>query len=229
MSCLDMQNLNRATMDYLIRIIKGNMSLKEIRERCERYMLCNGADSFWYYGIGAFVFSGDETTISISGKNYQTPDRIIQEDDIITVDLSPQQNGFWGDFARTIIIQDGKAVDHLEKIKNQEWKNGLQMEEYLHQKLVEIAVPEMTFEELYYKINDLISKKGFVNLDFNGNLGHSIVKDKNDRIYIEKGNLCKLSQVDMFTFEPHISIPNSKYGYKREDIYFFKDGKLYRL
>ena len=87
----------------------------------------------------------------------------------------------------------------------------------------------MTFEELYYKINDLISKNGFVNLDFNGNLGHSIVKDKNDRIYIEKGNLCKLSQVDMFTFEPHISIPNSKYGYKREDIYFFKDGKLYRL
>ena len=84
------------------------------------------------------------------------------------------------------------------------------MEEYLHQKLVEIAVPEMTFEELYYKINDLISKKGFVNLDFNGNLGHSIVKDKNDRIYIEKGNLCKLSQVDMFTFEPDV--------YKRQGI-----------
>ncbi len=28
-----------------------------------------------------------------------------------------------------------------------------------------------------------------------------------------------ISDVEMFTFEPHISIPDSKYGYKREDIY----------
>ena len=30
-------------------------------------------------------------------------------------------------------------------------------------------------------------KEGFINLDFMGNLGHSIVKDKNDRVYTEKG------------------------------------------
>lgn len=58
------------------------------------------------------------------------------------------------------------------------------------------------------------------NLDFAGNLGHSIVESKDDRIYIEKGNRRKLSEVKMFIFEPHISTPNSKYGYKREDIYY---------
>ena len=49
-----------------------------------------GADSFWYWNIGAFIFSGNETALSISGKRYKTSSRIIQNDDIITIDLSPQ-------------------------------------------------------------------------------------------------------------------------------------------
>ena len=103
------------------------------------------------------------------------------------------------------------------------------MEKYLHKTLIDIATPDMTFEELYCFMNDLIVKKGFLNLDFLGNLGHSIAKHKNDRIYTEKGNHKRLSDVEMFTFEPHISIPDSKYGYKREDIYYFDNGKLIKL
>ena len=103
------------------------------------------------------------------------------------------------------------------------------MEAYLHKTLIDVATPDMTFEELYYYMNDLIAKKGFLNLDFLGNLGHSIVKNKNDRVYTEKGNCKRLSDVEMFTFEPHISIPDSKYGYKREDIYYFDNGRLMKL
>lgn len=100
------------------------------------------------------------------------------------------------------------------------------MEAYLHKSLIDMATPEVTFEELYYYINDLIVKKGFINLDFLGNLGHSIVKNRNDRVYTEKGNRKRLSDVKMFTFEPHIGIPDSRYGYKREDIYYFENGIL---
>ena len=57
------------------------------------------------------------------------------------------------------------------------------MEEYLHQALIDVVTPDMTFEELYYYMNELIVKEGFINLDFLGNLRHSIVKDKKDRIY----------------------------------------------
>ena len=81
--------------------------LNEIREKCEQKMLRLGADSFWYWGVGAFVFSGEQTTISISGKNYITPDLVIRENDIITIDLSPQYENVWGDYARTIIIENG--------------------------------------------------------------------------------------------------------------------------
>lgn len=62
-----------------------------------------------------------------------------------------------------------------------------------------------------------------------GNLGHSIVKKKEDRIYIEKGNKTCLGEVSFFTFEPHISIAGSKYGYKRENIYYFENGKVIEL
>lgn len=62
-----------------------------------------------------------------------------------------------------------------------------------------------------------------------GNLGHSIVRQKSDRVYIEKGNKITLSDVAYFTFEPHISIPNSKYGYKRENIYYFDNGVIKEL
>ena len=191
-------------------------------------MLELGADSFWYWDVGAFVFAGDETTVSVSGKQYVTSDRIINENDIVTIDLSPQNDNIWGDYARTIILENGVVVDKAD-VNNVEWRNGLQMEDGLHKELLEFANIETTFEELYYHINEIITENGFINLDFMGNLGHSIVKNKGDRVYIEKGNKQKLSDVDYFTFEPHISIPRSKYGYKKENIYYFENGKLLEL
>lgn len=204
------------------------MKLLDIRKLCEQKMLELGADSFWYWDVGAFVFAGDETTVSVSGKQYVTSDRIINENDIVTIDLSPQNDNILGDYARTIILENGVVVDKAD-VNNVEWRNGLQMEDGLHKELLEFANIETTFEELYYHINEIITENGFINLDFMGNLGHSIVKNKGDRVYIEKENKQKLSDVDYFTFEPHISISRSKYGYKKENIYYFEDSKLVEL
>ena len=224
-----MQDLNRSAIKYAADTIEIGISLSDIKELLENYLLENGADSFWHWDVGAFIFAGEETALSVSGKDYKVADRVIQSNDIITIDLSPQRNGIWGDYARTLVFEDGVLCDEPPKIKKEEWRKGLQMEEYLHQTLLDMGTPDMTFEELYGYMNELIVNKGFVNLDFLGNLGHSIEKNKNDRIYTEKGNRKRLSDVTMFTFEPHISIPNSPYGYKKEDIYYFANGKLVRL
>lgn len=219
----------KKTVEYIKNIIKPGMNLLEIRKLCEKKLLELGADSFWYWDVGAFVFAGDETTVSVSGKQYVTADRQINNNDIITIDLSPQIGNIWGDYARTIIVENGKVVDDIDLIVNQEWKNGLQMEERLHAELLSFVTKETTFEELYYHMNEFIVENGFVNLDFMGNLGHSIVKAKSDRIYIEKCNKAKLGEVNYFTFEPHIAFPNSKYGYKKENIYYFDGDRLLEL
>lgn len=225
----DLQRIAKETISYIKTIIKPNINLLDVRQLCEEKMLSLGADSFWYWNVGAFVFSGDETIVSISGREYITSDRLISNNDIITIDLSPQNNKIWGDYARTIIIENGEVVDCIDKIQNNEWRNGLLMEERLHQELIDFVTPQTTFEELYLHINSLIIDKGFINLDFMGNLGHSIAKNKDERVYIEKDNHLLLSSTDYFTFEPHISDPTSKYGYKKENIYYFSNGKLVKL
>ena len=143
------QKIAKDTIEYIKTEISPGMSLKEVRRLCEEKLLELGADSFWYYDIGAFVFSGDETTVSVSGREYSTSDRTIAVDDIITIDLSPQISDTWGDYARTVIIQNGKAVRSDDEIKNTEWRAGLETEKKLHKRMTEIVSPEMTFEEMY--------------------------------------------------------------------------------
>lgn len=86
----------KQTIEYIKNIIKPGMNLLEIRKLCEGKLLELGADSFWYWDVGAFVFAGDETTVSVSGKQYVTSDRVIGNNDIITIDLSPQVGNIWG-------------------------------------------------------------------------------------------------------------------------------------
>lgn len=168
----------KQTIEYIKNIIRPGMNLLEIRKLCEEKLLELGADSFWYWDVGAFVFAGDETTVSVSGKQYLTSDRVIGNNDIITIDLSPQAGNIRGDYARTIIVENGKVAEDIELIEN---------------------------------------------------LGHSIVKTKGDRVYIEKGNMTKLGDVKYFTFEPHIAFSDSKYGYKKENIYYFEENRLMEL
>ena len=215
-------------MAYAGQTICAGMTLQIVRALCEEKMLQLGAESFWYYDVGAFVFCGDETSISVSGINYHTSDRLIAKNDIITIDLSPQADNIWGDYARTLIVQNGVVVDE-STCTNEEWKKGVVEERILHEIMTEFVTPDTTFEELYMYMNTIIQRHGFVNLDFLGNLGHSVVRRKEDRKYIENGNRAYLSEVEFFTFEPHISLPGSKYGFKREDIYYFENGSILQL
>ena len=149
----DVQKIVKMTIQYAKEIIKPGMSLIDLRNDLEKKMLELGADSFWYWDVGAFIFSGDETNVSISGKHYVTANKTIQNNDIITIDLSPQNNNVWGDYARTIIIENGIVVDCVENIENEEWKKGLQMEDRLHQELLKYVTVETTFEDLYFHMN----------------------------------------------------------------------------
>ena len=90
--------------------------------------------------------------------------------------------------------------------------------------------PDTTFRDLYELSNDLIASLGYVNLDFLGNLGHSIATELEDRIYIDANNDSALSDVPLFTYEPHIRELKGAWGFKHENIYYFdKAGDIAEL
>ncbi len=64
------KKIAKDTIEYIKTKIRPGMPLKEVRRLCEEKMALLGADSFWYWDVGAFVFAGDETTVSVSGKGW---------------------------------------------------------------------------------------------------------------------------------------------------------------
>jgi len=217
------QSIAKETIDFLKEKVTTGITECEIADLANNYMKKKGVNSFWYHGVGTLVLIGKRTTLSISGRNYE-PDKIrVRTNDLVTVDLSPKLNGYWGDLARTFIIQNGRVVETPQKNTVIE---GIEFEDYLHNFFRKNIKPEMTFNEMYHLVNNQIKSKGFVNLDFKGNLGHTIEKEMNKRVYIEKDCMTKFSECDLFTFEPHIKKMNGQLGFKREDIYYFSKGKL---
>jgi Xaa-Pro aminopeptidase len=223
---IDVQLIAKKAMEATRADLRPGQTLAEVRENCETKLREFGADSFWYWGIGAFVFAGSGTIRSVSGRDYETPDYVLGEHELVTLDLSPQRQGIWGDFARTLILEDGLPLEDPLDTSNAEWRSGVLTEQRLHARLRELAVPSMTFEELAGRMNEHILDLGYENLDFLGNLGHSIARQSSDRVYIEPGNQDRLDSVDFFTFEPHIRRPDGIFGYKHEDIYCFNEGRL---
>jgi methionine aminopeptidase len=232
---VQVQNVAKKTMEEMKHFIKSGVTEQEIVQEAEHYMRKSGVDKFWYHNIGAFVFVGERTKLSISGREYVPSDNEVLNNDIVTVDLSPELDGCWGDYARTFIIHNGsvvgvdsvnvKCIDYIDE----EWYLGLNTEEILHKEFESYIKPEMTLDEVCEYINIKIRELGFFNLDFLNNLGHTIETKKENRLYFESGNKTRLKEVELFTFEPHIMKINGRYGFKREDIYYFKGNQLMKL
>jgi Xaa-Pro aminopeptidase len=180
----------------------------------------------WYHACPALVLAGSRSCLSISGREYEPADEEIGTTTLITVDLSPSLQGVWGDCARTFFLEDGRCVTEPT---NPEFRQGAEVERDLHAALKSLVTPSTTFEELYEFANARIQSLGFENLDFLGNFGHSIEMTRTERVYIEEGNREKLSSVEMFTFEPHVRAIGGSWGFKHEDVYYFRNDALRQL
>jgi Xaa-Pro aminopeptidase len=221
------QDIARETISELHDFVKVGMSEKEIESKALELMVRKGSTSWWYHGIGACVLLGKRSIVSMSGRElFASDENKVSENDVVTIDLAPTVDGYWGDYARTLFVEDGSVAkeDHPQTSL---FRQGLEAELYLHDKLMEYAVPDMTYEELFFKLNAEITKLGFENLDFHGNLGHSIEIDKDDRVYIELGSTRSFREVGKpFTLEPHIRMSGGVLGFKRENIYYFDENEV---
>lgn len=186
-----------------------------------------GFPNTWYYNCPALVLAGNRSCLSISGRQYVPAAEPLGENCIVTVDLSPCLGDVWGDCARSFAIEDGQfTVNPVRR----EFRRGFDTQSQLHADMKGFVAENTRFCDLFEFANDLIASAGYVNLDFLGNVGHSIAKSRKDRVYIDAKNTDELSSVPLFTFEPHIRASSGAWGFKHENIYFFdEDGDLQEL
>jgi Xaa-Pro aminopeptidase len=218
------QAIAREVLAALPATITADDTEVTIASRAVEMMQDRGVQDTWYHQCPALVLLGTRSCLSVSGRDYVPADEPVGSFNLITVDLSPALDGVWGDCARSFYVENGRCVDPPSL---PEFARGARAEQELHETLVRCAHPALTFHELFQIGNQEIARLGFENLDFRGNLGHTIEKELSARRYIESGSSMLLGDAAFFTFEPHIREPGSAWGFKHENIYYFdKRGML---
>lgn len=223
---IDIQAIAKCVLLDLATSIKSTDTERTIADRAQSLLADRGITETWYYDCPAFVLLGSRSCLSVSGRSYIPSDEPVGLSNLITVDLSPLRNGVWGDCARSFPIEDGRCT---MATLTTELASGIEVEFALHRAMQAFASPSTTFQELFDFGNAEIRRYGFENLDFLGNLGHSIVSKREDRRYIEPGNFMKLGSVPFFTFEPHVRQIGGSWGFKHEEIYFFDSQEQLRM
>lgn len=186
-----------------------------------------GVTETWYHNVPAFVLLGTRSCLSISGRDYKPANEQVGDTNLITVDLSPKIGQVWGDCARSFAVEGGRVTRNP---KLSEFASGFQIEKSLHAEMIEFVDPSTKFSELFEFANARIKQFGYENLDFLGNVGHSIEVRTSDRRFVDSRCSQKLGDVAFFTFEPHIRRIGSHWGFKHEEIYYFnKEGRAVAL
>lgn len=221
----EVQAIAKTVLSELAYSIGPLDSEHTIAERAALLLADQGITETWYYDCPAFVLLGSRSCLSISGRSYVPAHEPAGLFNLITVDLSPLRNGVWGDCARSFPIEEGRCTFSP---RSPDLARGIEVEASLHQAMQAFVTPTTTFDELFAFGNSEIRRLGFENLDYLGNLGHSIASRREHRSYIEPGNFTRLGDVPFFTFEPHVRKIHGTWGFKHEEIYCFDSERRLR-
>ncbi|MES2950554.1 MAG: M24 family metallopeptidase [Pseudomonadota bacterium] len=221
------QNAAKSALANLVTKISTVDTEESIAAAAYKELCALGFPDTWYYTCPAFVLAGSRSCQSISGREYVPGKEPIGAFNLVTVDVSPVQDGHWGDCARSFYVENGRVTSTAV---TPELAIGQRFLKALHADMQQTVRPDMTFHELFEWTNQYIAANGFENLDFLGNVGHSIATRREDRQYIETHNDLPLCKVPFFTFEPHVREVGGCWGFKHENIFFFNAmGRLEEL
>ncbi len=218
------QSAARHTLDNIIGFIRPGITEADLIRKCDEIQRKAGVDGYWYKSLPALVLTGSHTTLAISSTPYSPANTQIRDNDLITIDLNPSMAGYCGDYARTYYVEDGVARRSPQL--NEEFIAGAYAQDHLHNKLLLVAHIDMTFNDLYQIMYEEINILGFEPLDY---LGHGVQKDMQHLDFIAPNITRTLGEAGLFTLEPQIRLIGGRYGFKHENIYYFKDKVLHEL
>ncbi len=214
----DVQATARAALAALGPTITAQDTEQSIATRAHDLLSYAGCADTWYHECPALVLLGSRSCLSASGRTYVPATEAVGDLNVITVDVSPSRKGVWGDCARTFFVENGRVVSQPA---NEAFQDGARVLRDLHDLVLASATPDMHLGLLFEMGNHAIARLGYENLDFKGNLGHSIVARLQDRSFVTRGNEQRLGEAGLFTFEPHVRRIGGSWGFKHEDIYYF--------
>ena len=221
------QHAAKSVLAQLEQLITANDTERTIAEKAQLLLAEQGYTETWYYNCPALVLLGSRSCVSISGKNYEPRDEPVGISNLVTIDLSPLKGDCWGDCARSFAIENGKVTKTPSLL---EFKNGMGFLNQMHKQMLRLVRPQTTFGDLFDWANMRIRQSGFVNLDYRGNVGHSIATDRDQRQFIEAENDALLIDVPFFSFEPFVRLKGGTWGFKHEGIFYFNQkGELEEL
>ncbi|SMC16226.1 Metallopeptidase family M24 [Andreprevotia lacus DSM 23236] len=212
------QDIAKAVLAALPAHITPDDSEYSITQTAYRLLCELGAPDTWYYNCPAFVLAGERSCLSISGRDYEASRTLLGHYNLITVDLSPSIDGHWGDCARSFYLENGRisaAPTDPQLQAGQRFLTGL------HAAMRHFVTPDTRCSELFDWSAAQIAAAGFENLDFLGNVGHSIATRREDRTFIERGKGTRLGELPFFTYEPHVRQQDGRWGFKHENIFYF--------
>src|SRR6185503_15887218 len=103
------QDAARAVLRELAENIGPQDTEQSISRRAASALHAHGIRETWYYDCPALVLLGSRSCASPSGRTYAPARERVGATNLVTIDLSPSCDGYWGDCARSFFVEDGRV------------------------------------------------------------------------------------------------------------------------
>ena len=189
---------------FLQGFIKPGMTEKQIARKIQNYYMDN-ADGVSFEPI---VASGEN-----SSKPHAIPtDRVIKENDIITIDMGCKIKGYCSDMTRTIFI--GNPTEEQKRVYNLVLDN--------QEKSLREMKDGASIKDIAKIVTSNFALQGY---DLVHSLGHGVGLEIHETPFIKEANDNTLKENMVVTDEPGVYIPGN-FGIRIEDtVLITKDGQ----
>ncbi|MEG0283469.1 MAG: aminopeptidase P family protein [Erysipelotrichales bacterium] len=195
--------------DYILEFIKIGMSEMQIANELNKFILDQGATGMSF------------ETIVASGKRGSMPhgvasDKLIEENDFVTIDFGVFYNGYCSDMTRSFVVGTNPDKE-LVKIYN--------VVKEAQQLACDNIKPGMKASEVDAIARNYIKEQGYGEY-FNHGLGHSIGLEIHELPYVSPTSHEILETNQIITIEPGIYIPELGGIRIEDDVLITKDGAI---
>ncbi|CAM2810077.1 Xaa-Pro peptidase family protein [Paenibacillus sediminis] len=198
------------TFNHMLTVLKPGMIERDAALEMEFFMRRNGATSSSFDTI---IASGERSALP----HGVASDRVIQNDELITMDFGALLNGYCSDLTRTVAI--GNPAPKLKEIYN------IVLEAQLH--AVEHIRPGMTGKEADALARDIIARYGYGDY-FGHSTGHGLGMEVHEAPRLSKLSDDILKPGMVVTVEPGIYLPGIG-GVRIEDDCLITENGVQRL